>query len=194
MEAQEGEAKAEGEQRGKIHKSEKEKKTKQSKGENKRTKEARRRMAAVRWIHGVNTLSLSQVVRTPIYLEGERRKRKRKKTKTAKQSQEEKKRKVRKCVERDTDRKTDIKDKLTDRPQKKSTQDYAWCRKTMAPGQEDKKHQQPRRRGEEEKEDEMERVDYSALFCAILHFKQLVDLSSQACGCSSDSSAVPAVI
>lgn len=53
------------------------KKKKQSKGGNKRTKEARRRMATVRWIHGVNTFSLSQVVRTPIYLEGERRKRRR---------------------------------------------------------------------------------------------------------------------
>lgn len=74
MEAQEGEAKAEGE-RGKIHKSEKERKTKQ--GEGWRTKEARRRMAAVRWIHGVHTLSLSQVVRTPIYLDGENRRRRR---------------------------------------------------------------------------------------------------------------------
>lgn len=45
-----------------------------------------------------------------------------------------------------------------------------------------------------EKEREMERVDYSALFCAILHFKQLVDLSSQACRCSSDSAVAPAVI
>lgn len=44
------------------------KRKKQSKGGNKRTKEARRRMATVRWIHGVNTLSLSPVVRTPIYL------------------------------------------------------------------------------------------------------------------------------
>ncbi len=76
MEAQEGEAKAKGE-RGKIHKSEKEKKRNQNKGGNKRTKEARRRMAAVRWIHGINTISLSQVVRTPIYLGGERRERKR---------------------------------------------------------------------------------------------------------------------
>lgn len=47
---------------------------------------------------------------------------------------------------------------------------------------------------EEEKKEEMERVDYSALSCTILHFKQLVDLSSQACRCSSDSAAVPAVI
>lgn len=46
-------------------------------------------MAAVSWIHGVNTVSLSQVVRTPIYLEGGGEKR-REKTKTAKMSQEKK--------------------------------------------------------------------------------------------------------
>lgn len=37
----------------------------------------------------------------------------------------------------------------------------------------------------------MKRADNSY---AILHFKQLVDLSSQACRCSSDAAAVPAVI
>lgn len=40
---------------------------------------------------------------------------------------------------------------------------------------------------------EMEREDYSALSCAILHFKQMVDLSGQTCRFRGDS-AVPAVI
>lgn len=38
------------------------------------------------------------------------------------------------------------------------------------------------------------RVDYSGLSYAILHFKQLVDLCSQACRCSLASAAEPAVI
>lgn len=67
MKAQEGEAKAEGE-RGKYITVRKKKGKKTKQREDRRTKEARRRMATVRWIHGVNTLSLSQVVRTPIYL------------------------------------------------------------------------------------------------------------------------------
>lgn len=37
-------------------------------------------------------------------------------------------------------------------------------------------------------------VDYSGLSYAILHFKQLVDLCSQACRCSLASAAEPAVI
>lgn len=60
------------------------KKKKQSKGGNRRTKEERRRMATVRWIHGVNTLSLSQVVRTSIYLAAEQRKRRKRQQRRAK--------------------------------------------------------------------------------------------------------------
>lgn len=49
-------------------------------------------------------------------------------------------------------------------------------------------------RGKQDKNENMKRVNYFALSGAILHFKQLVDLSSQACRCNLNFAAVPAVI
>lgn len=62
-------------------------------------------MAAVSWIHGVNTVSLSQVVRTPIYLEGGGEKRREKTEPGEKNKGREKK------VWKEIKRKIDIKEK-----------------------------------------------------------------------------------
>lgn len=115
MEAQEGEAQADRKRR-KTHKSEKEKEPKHwvGGGGDKRTKEAIRRMVGVRWIYGVHTVSLSQVVRTPIYLQGE--------IEREVGQRREKNKNMGGGGERDTNGKTERhRDRKTDKPTRKTT-------------------------------------------------------------------------